>query len=186
MKKILLGLAFLSITALQAQEVNSKAVEPVQKGNWMVGASLGSLGYAFESEQFNINLAPQAGYFVQDNLALGLKLGLGWVTVKNADNFFTYELSPFVRYYFPNAAAGNGRFFLQGDIGVTGTSAANTDAALKVGANVGYAHFLNRNVAVEVTAGYNYSESNFPGADSQSGLGVAAGFQIYLPGRSTK
>lgn len=169
-----------SLTAVQAQEMNNIAVEPVQKGNWIVGASVGSLGYAFESEQFNINLAPQLGYFVKDNLAVGLKVGLGWVTVKDADNFFNYEFSPFVRYYFPTAASGSGRFFGQGDIGVTGTSAANSDAALKVGANVGYAHFLNRNIALEVTAGYNYSESNFPNVDSQSGLGIAVGFQIYL------
>ena len=41
-------------------------MQPIKKGNWMVGGSVGSLGYSFEGKSFNINVNPRAGYFVTD------------------------------------------------------------------------------------------------------------------------
>jgi len=147
-------------------------IEPIKQGNWMVGGSIGNLGYSFEAKSFNIALQPRAGYFVSDGLA----------TVKDADNEWTYGVAPFVRYYFPNAGSTTGRFFGQGDIGISGSSKGK-DVALAVGANVGYAHFITRTVALEATFGYNYSKANINTGSGASGLGVGLGFQIYLPGK---
>ncbi len=157
-------------------------IEPIRQGNWMVGGSIGNLGYSFEAESFNVSLQPRAGYFVSDGLAIGAQANLGLATVKDADNVWTYGIAPFVRYYFPNAGSTTGRFFGQGDVGISGSSVGK-DVALAVGANLGYAHFITRTVALEATFGYNYSKANINTSGGASGLGVGVGFQIYLPGR---
>lgn len=190
MKKVFLALAFSFTIAAFGQEITRPVTaaevgtKPIQQGNWLVGGSIGSLGYSFEGENFNINLNPQAGYFVSDGIAIGLTTGLGFQTVKHGDNIWSYKLMPFIRYYFPEGASSTGRFFGQGEIGITGAESGGTsDTSFGFGINAGYAHFISRTVALEALAGYNYSKSNLSSAEAQNGLGIAVGFQIYLPGK---
>ena len=190
MKKIILTLAFSTSIFTLGQDItrpvpsDEVGEKPIQKGNWLVGGSIGSLGYSFEGENFNININPQAGYFISDGVALGLTTGLGLQTVKGGDNIWSYKLMPFIRYYFPEGASSTGRFFGQGELGITGAESGGTsDTSFGFGINAGYAHFISRTVALEVTGGYNYSKSNHASAEAQNGLGVAVGFQIYLPGK---
>lgn len=164
------------------QMASDVGIEPIRQGNWMVGGSIGSLGYSFEGKSFNAALQPRAGYFVSDGLAIGAQANLGLHTKKDEDNEWTYGIAPFVRYYFPNAGSSTGRFFGQGDIGISGSSIGKS-ASLAVGANVGYAHFITRTVALEATFGYNYSKASINTGSGASGLGVGVGFQIYLPGK---
>lgn len=190
MKRVFLFSAFFlaGVFAASAQEVNrpqtsaNVGIAPVQQGNWIVGGSLGSLGYSFEGENFNIMLNPRAGYFISDGVAIGLSLVGSLATVPNSDNLWGYGVAPFVRYYFPQGSSATGRFFAQGDIGISGSS-PGSGASLALGANVGYAHFITNSVALEATAGYNYSKATVSGSTGQSGLGVALGFQVYLPGQ---
>lgn len=156
---------------------------PIKQGNWLIGGSIGSLGYSFEGEKFNININPQAGYFISDGIAVGLGVGAGLQTVKEGKNIWNYKVAPFVRYYFPEGASSTGRFFGQGDIGISGTGATaeqNSQTSFAFGINAGYAHFVSRNVALEGMVGYNYSKSDLANAQAQNGLGLAVGFQIYL------
>ena len=157
-------------------------LDPIKKGNWMVGGSLGNIGYSFEGEAFNIQVQPRAGYFVSDGLAIGAQANLGFTAVKDLDNEWGYGIAPFVRYYFPGGATQSSRFFTQGDIGIAGSSAGD-DVSLALGANVGYAHFITQSVALEATLGYNYTKANVNLGDKATGLGVGLGFQIYLPGK---
>ena len=192
MKKLLLtlGIAIGVVTYSTAQvQVNTVpqssadvGMAPIKAGNWMVGGSVGNIGYAFESKTFNISLMPRAGYFISDGLAIGAQANLGLKAVKDMDNEWGYGISPFVRYYFPGGASATGRFFGQGDIGIGGSSAGDA-VSLNVGANVGYAHFITQTVALEATLGYNYSKANINAGDKATGLGVGVGFQIYLPGK---
>lgn len=52
------------------------------------------------------NLMPKAGYFVIDNLAVGLDLQVGMSSLKypddDKDNGSVFSAGPFVRYYFPS------------------------------------------------------------------------------------
>src|SRR5690625_2332433 len=97
---------------LNAQEISKPQTTaqvgstPIQKGNWIVGGSVGSVGYSFEGETFNVNLMPQAGYFISDGVAIGLTAGGGLQTVKDGDNIWNYKVAPFVRYYFPEGEIG--------------------------------------------------------------------------------
>lgn len=187
-------LVMLSVIALgglgfsYAQEVTTPQMaeevgdSPVQQGNWIVGGSIGALGYGFESESFNLNVNPRAGYFIADGIAIGLGVNGGIVAGDHKPQW-NYGVRPFVRYYFPEGASSIGRFFAQGDVGIDGQEAdGSSDSSFAFGVNGGYAHFISNTVALEATLGYNYSKANISGAEKQSGLGIALGFQIYLPG----
>lgn len=190
MKRVFLfsALFLVGTFAVNAQDVNrpqtsaSVGIAPVQKGNWIVGGSLGSLGYSFEGKMFSIAINPRAGYFISDGLALGLGVTGSLNAVSGEDNVWGYGVAPFVRYYFPEGASASGRFFAQGDVGIAGSS-PGSGATLALGANVGYAHFITNTVALEAMLGYNYSKATVSGSEKASGLGVSLGFQIYLPGQ---
>jgi hypothetical protein len=197
MKNLLLTLAlsigFITYSSAQVevktvpQSSADVGMAPIRQGNWMIGGSVGSLGYSFESESFNIQVNPRAGYFVSDGVAIGAQANLSFRTSDGetgSSNEWGYGIAPFVRYYFPGGASATGRFFGQGDIGIGGSSAGD-NVSLNLGLNAGYAHFITQTVALEVMAGYNYSKANISSdLGKQSGLGVAVGFQIYLPGRN--
>ena len=190
MKRVFLfsTLFLAGVFAANAQEVNrpqtsaNVGMTPIQQGNWIVGGSLGNLGYSFEGKSFNLNLNPRAGYFISDGVALGLGLIGSVTTYDHADTRWGYGVAPFVRYYFPKGASSTGRFFAHGDIGIAGSS-PGSGATFTLGANVGYAHFITESVALEAMAGYNYSKATVSGSEKASGLGVSLGFQIYLPGQ---
>ncbi|MCL7987918.1 hypothetical protein M8998_08205 [Sphingobacterium sp. lm-10] len=192
MKKVLLsGLFALGIVfGSFAQRVETLpqtsenvGMDPIRQGNWMVGGSVGSLGYSFEGENFNIQLNPRAGYFISDGIAIGAQAALGLQTVSGGDNVWNYGIAPFVRYYFPEGSSSTGRFFGHGNVGIGGSS-IGSGASFEAGIAGGYAHFITRNVALETTLGYNYSKANLNSGGGANGLGVSVGFQIYLPGRA--
>lgn len=191
MKKLFLSVALIlgGLMTVNAQSVQTPNLSdkvgttPIKQGNWMVGGAIGSLGYSFEGENFNINIMPKAGYFITDGIAIGLGTGVGFQTVKGGDNVWHYNVSPFVRYYFPEGSSETGRFFGQGEVGISGASATanNTNqTSFAFGLGLGYSHFVSRNVALEAQVGYNYSKSNASSAVAQNGLGLAVGFQIFL------
>lgn len=168
-------------TPQMAEDVGST---PLQQGNWMVGGSIGSAGYSFEAETVEVNLAPKAGYFISDGVAIGLELKAGVVAGDDRKPTWQYGVMPFARYYFPEGASSTGRFFGEGKVGVAGEAYEGQSInSFAFGVNAGYAHFITQSVALEGMVGYNYSKANISGADAQSGLGFAVGFQIYLPGK---
>lgn len=174
-------IAFGQVVETKPQISSAVGEEPIQKGNWMVGGGIGSLGYDFDAKKFNIALEPSAGYFVNDGIAVGLKLIADFATIKDADNSFNYGLLPFVRYYFPEGSSSTGRFFAEAKAGIAGSKGGD-DVNFGFGAGLGYAHFITKTVALEALAGYN----DLAGASSvgtQGGLGLMVGFQIYLPGK---
>lgn len=155
---------------------------PISQGNWMVGGALGALGYGFESESFNINLNPRAGYFISDGIVIGLGTNLGFATHPDRDNDWNYSVSPFVRYFFPEGASSTGRFFGQLGAGIGG-SRGGSGVSFAGDLGLGYAHFITESVALEAVVGYNYSKAGGGSATAQNGLGVSLGFQIYIPGQ---
>lgn len=190
MKRVFLFSALFLLVGLgvQAQDVNrpqtsaNVGMTPIQQGNWMIGGSIGSLGYSFEGEAFNVNIEPSAAYFISDGVAIGARLIGGLTAASGRDNEWRYGIAPTVRYFFPEGASATGRFFAQGDVGIAGSS-VGSDVSLLLGAGVGYAHFITNSVALEASLGYRYNKANISTAGSTSGLNVGVGFQIYLPGQ---
>ncbi len=155
----------------------------------MVGGSLGSTGYNFDTETFSINVNPSAAYFVKDNIALGAAVGLG-LNAYDGGSSVNYSITPMIRYYFPEGATPTGRWFGEGVAGIGGSHTKNNDndepVSVVLGIAGGYNHFITRSVALEAKLGYTYSKADIDAKSGISGLGVSVGFQIFLPGRGNR
>ena len=168
MKKLLLSLALVAGLGLAANA-------QTEKGGWMVGAQAANISYNTNAEVLNLNLTPQAGYFVSDNFAVGASLALNVLSVPGAGGAnTTWSIGPFARAYF--AGTEKSKFFAQANAGLgdIGTTVYN------LGAGVGYTYFFTKNVGLETGLGYDYMNATSGGGTGISNLGLNLGFQIYL------
>lgn len=166
-----------------------------QKGNVLVGAQLANIGGTFQDggSTFSLNLSPQAGWFIKDDLAIGPKLDLG-LTTGNGSTTFTYGVGAFGRYYIRDKSIevmDKTRWFLEGNVGINGVnvdvdggSSTNTNG-LGVGFGPGLAYFITPNIALEALLKYDLTVG-FGSSTTAHRVGLNLGFQIYLPGRKMK
>ena len=184
-----LSTAFFTVTAQVNPPQTSADVQEssVRQGNWIVGGGIGSTGYNFSTDSYNLNVYPQAAYFVTDRVAVGAQVNLG-LNAYDGGSSYNYGISPLIRYYFPEGASSRSRWFGQGTAGIGGSHVedSNDDSPLSLilGVAAGYSHFVASHVALEGTLGYTYSKADMSGNSGQSGLGLTFGFQIYLPSKS--
>jgi outer membrane protein len=143
----------------------------------------------------NFTLTPQFGYFIMDNLAVGAELQFGVSSFNPKDNGFSSSstvntlIGPFARYYFEPG------IFVQGGFGLgsqstkfeagNGTTTEIKFVTSRVNLGVGYALFLNDNVAVEPMIMYQSMvnreiDSDPVEKDVDNGIYISVGFQIYL------
>lgn len=159
------------------------AYEAIQQYNWFLGASLGNLGYNFDTETFSLSIRPRFGYFISDNALLGIEPELGLVAFDGGEAW-TYGITPFARYYFPEGSGPNGRIFAEAILGFAGSSleGSDEDSGLSVvyGLRAGYAYFITNSVGVEATFGYTFSDADVFVGNARTGLNLAFGFGIYL------
>jgi hypothetical protein len=125
----LFALAFLGLTSSIAHAQTT----PLTKGRGLLSGSIGyhSDKYRGSNNQDLFNFTPSVGYFIADNLALGINGNLQIY----GDNSFSYgqnvySVGPFARYY--RFVGGSDKFALygQGSLGYTHYSG---------GYNLGYA-----------------------------------------------
>ena len=170
--KITLSLvAFLCLS----QVVSAQAVN---QGAWMLGGTAG-----FESispkvdgaeSQTTINVSPNLGYFIADDLAIGLALNLQSVTnagfVEGAD-FTDFGVGPFVRFYFADAIFAQAGLFLGlGD---------NEFTDIELG--IGYSWFVDNSVAIEPKLFYRLHGVDLPDdAGDFSTFGLSIGIQAFV------
>lgn len=151
-----------------------------QKGNMLIG---GTAAFDIQFEEPDnivaIQVSPELGFFVADNLVVGGALSIG--TTKIGDYSLTsYGIAPFGRYYF---GTGMTRIFIHGQFGVAGLrydyggdKETSSSTALLVGPGVSF--FLNKHVAIEGVLGYTKNFGDFDTSD----LGLRIGVQAYLGG----
>jgi hypothetical protein len=195
MKRFLLLFIFLTgsilFAAAQSMPQTSDPEGPrvIQAHNWFLGTSAGNIGFNFKSNNFQFNLAPQVGYFISDNALIGAQSQIGLAVYEGGETF-SWGITPFVRYYFPEGARTAGRFFGEAIIGLGGSStqASREDAIFDVvgGLGIGYAHFIARNVALEGILGYTNTSADIVSGERTAGLSLGIGFGIYLPGRRNR
>lgn len=173
----------------------SNAMAQFNKGRVLIGgsasfSSLTTKDDAYSSDITNnlFTLTPQAGYFIVDNLAVGLdaSFGTGKSTTSSGTSKYTYILAgPFVRYYLKP------RIFFQGEyqfgsekftINVPPYLNQTVTETLSAWAlSAGYALFLNEHVAIEPMVSYKSTvakETDYKGTNA--GIAVGIGLQIYL------
>lgn len=163
----------------------------------MIGASTSGLqgGLAGKgNSSLAFNLSPNAGYFVMDNLAVGLRLGLGYYGTKNTNTGFYRGSSiaggVFGRYYVPLTK----RLKLPIDLELGSSYSINNANGTKSSNNsyfghayTGISYFLAPNASVDLLLGYQFSELATPDGFSHKGsLGGQLGFSIYLDGKKKK
>lgn len=165
MKKVVLSVfAVLVVFAASAQ---------IEKGTWL--ASGGSnLSFTSNNEdagdysEFDVNV--KAGYFVIDNLAVGLLVGYNKLNF-NADGADSPDATTAIGLF--------GRYYVNGNVllGANFASAKSGDlSGTQIGLEAGYAIFLNNAVAIEPALNYNIFGGDLEGA--QFGLNV--GISVFL------
>ena len=122
-------------------------------------------------------------------MAVGTEVQLGLVIYDGGDNF-SYGLTPFIRYYFPEGATATNRWFGEAVVGFGGSSYQynNRDRAISAvyGVRGGYAHFVAANVALEGTLNLIRRQADIDVGSGTTGLALGLAFQIYLPGRGNR
>jgi hypothetical protein len=164
--KITLSLVcFLCLSqALSAQAVN--------QGAWMVGGSAGFTSTSYkdvDGSQTVISVSPNLGYFIADDLAIGLSLGLTNTSPLVGDSFTEFGLGPFVRFYFADA------IFAQAGLNLG--LGDNEFTEFQVG--LGYSWFVDNSVAIEPMLFYRSHSVDDPGVDS-SIIGLSIGIQAFV------
>lgn len=150
-----------------------------EKGKLLLGASSNS-GLSFQSQDgaednlVSFSLNAQGGYFVIDNLAAGLNLGFSTSSQGDFSNT-TLSIGPFARYYFDNVFFG-ANFSITNTNGDNGISDFSSNGSL-LGLELGYAAFLNNNIAIEPALTYFNTGGDFNGL---TGFSLNIGFTIYL------
>lgn len=184
MKKLFLGLTFAAaglVTTTNAQ---------IQKGNWMVGGELAAANFGLnDGAGYNVQITPQAAYFVQDNWAVGPYVNLGFSGAKGSDTTFNYGVGALSRYYFSPADMGgdtllkHGRFFVEGNAGIGGQNQSNGgDSAngLDLGVGPGYTYFVTSNIGLDASVKFN-GNLGFGNRGTTSNIGFRLGLNIFLP-----
>lgn len=137
----------------------------IEGGTMMAGGSLNfnhSRGNNSSASYTSFNVSPQFGLAFADNFIAG-----AWFSFATFSDVSNWSVAPFVRYYMKN-------FFLQAQYGYSRTGDIGTSV---FGTDLGYAMFLNDNVALEPAFYFN---QHFNDGLDYYDLGFKMGFQIYF------
>lgn len=134
----------------------------IEKGKWMLGGTIdltpdGSVPLGYNNFSFN----PEVGYFLKNNLALGLRLSYQEFARVQCTTF-----NPFARYYF-----------------VTKSLAPFVDASFGWGlgnSEVPFETWEHYVTALQVGVGLNYFVNDFVALESKLNYGVNTGFEKAL------
>lgn len=188
MKKLILGLTFA------AAGLVGTANAQLQKGNVLVGGELAAANFGLnQGAGYNIQISPQAAFFVQDNWAVGPYVNLGIAGATDSDTTFNYGVGALSRYYLAPGQEGvdnllkHGRFFVEGNVGIGGQNQSNGgDSAngLDLGVGPGYTYFVTPNIGLDAAVKFN-GNVGFGNRGTTSNIGFRLGLNIFLPAKAT-
>jgi outer membrane protein len=162
MKKLIIFLlAALSLNAF------SQIEKPIKKGN-MILSGEGSIQYystrAFNGLTFtnshllNLTLSPGVGYFIVDNLAIGVNTSFTFSS-QGGYNYYVLGAGPNIRYYFNNG------IFLKAETSYSfvhySESNGSTQHGYSFSPGIGYAFFLNPKVSLEPGLSFVYNHYHY-------------------------
>jgi outer membrane protein len=180
-----------------------------EKGNWQISGSTG-LGFSSVKQKYkaengqtqdgskisNFNIKPAAGYFVIDNLMVGLALDYNTSTSKDGPSKYTnsaISLIPQATYFFGKS---NVKPFLNAGLGLAsasfkesdnGNSFSSSPSGMVWGLNGGVAFFVTKSVSFDFGLGYQSislksDESNNSQSitSTTSGLVSQVGISVYF------
>ena len=190
------------------------SAQALERGNFVIGTTMGfstaDSKVKISSTDLNeegdgpsatqINIAPNVGYFLANNFALGIGLDYTYNKVEepNEDEVNDSDLlfGPFFRYYVP--FGGRTAVFLQTDFGFgssadqqyVGTEVRSVESNIfAVGVGPGITIFSDGMVAIEALAKYNFARSRFNTKEGDATVTTATrtnqidlsiGLQLYI------
>jgi hypothetical protein len=196
MKKILLLLFFLPHFVSSQENESFMFNAKVKHGSILVGGTLSGFAYKTsdnlhspnnlqqDGRNIQVNLQSKNGYFVINDLALGLNLNIFHeskkITSDPEQEAFreTYFMAgPFARYYLVNGIFGE----LGASLGKHNFSDGFQSNLLEGTIGVGYAFFFNEKFSIEPLVSFRYFRQT-KGSNTYSTFGplVGVGFQAYL------
>jgi outer membrane protein len=147
------------------------------------------------SKHMGINFQPRIGYFVLDNLALGIDANLSHMGNIDDDDYSYKSTSinagPFARYYFPGR---NVKPFVEasGSYGITtykseygSHESSDKDNLMSFGGGVGLAFPLGEKASFDLMAKYNSytnkdKDSEYNSKSTLNSITIGLGFSFYL------
>ncbi|MFC5195817.1 outer membrane beta-barrel protein [Bizionia hallyeonensis] len=180
MKKLLFtaAIAVIGFTNVNAQNDNDQTTG-FAKGDIFISGSVGFGSEKIADDKANVfEIAPQAGFFVTENIAVGAKLG--YISRKaesgpvDTVDMGTLSAGVFGRYYF----TPDSQFSVFGELGVDYRSTDDKLADVKtdgfaVGVAPGVSYFISKSFALEASfgiLGYTTEKADFDGAESYDTL----------------
>lgn len=188
MKKIFIGVALM----LSAMTVNAQ----IGQGKLFINGEFGISSKSFENDSDHkystVSITPSVGYFITDQFALGLGVGISSTRDKNTNNTVTItdaysriNISPFARYYVPTAG-DKFHFFVQSRLGfafdsrnyktesgnnsVTRTTKENS---INFRISPGFAYFPSDHWSVELLLkGFYIDQENPSGTSKETTVGL--------------
>jgi hypothetical protein len=217
MKKVILLLTMLCIvnlTFLNAQTTKGKFLFGVSSALSLAGTGSNMMSFGFSSTEdksdasgftedkpdktVSINFLPKVGYFIVNNLAIGLDISYAFSKEKDGDDDYEFtdnllSAGPFVRYYVPTSKV---KPFMEisgayGGINMKYKESSyddqtNKSSLISFGGGVGLAVTLGEKVTFDGMVGYNSmvikdKKDNPDNNRSVIGtLGLNLGFTVYL------
>lgn len=169
MKKFFLFLGILVFLSVQS------GYAQLEKGTLLLGGSGSFQKYKGIS---NLTLNPNIGLFLANKFVLGLNASY----INSSSNTTLVGLGPYARGYFLSGAKGS--LFASAGFNYFNIKFSNTsesESGYSIG--LGYAHFLNKSVAMELSGVYyknGLSNSNNTLRSPTSIFGINIGFQIHF------
>jgi hypothetical protein len=133
MKKIFISV-LLALVSLSIKAQTSK-------GMMNVGGDVSyqNTSYSGGGKSNTFSFSPSFGYFLSDNLALGLALGYTNTSTTGSPSNNTFSIAPFVRYY-KFTSENKFAFFGQGSVGYANGTGQNGTVSVSV--RPGFAYFF--------------------------------------------
>lgn len=161
----------------------------IAKKNWLLGGNMSFSSSKYYNYIGNYSytvfrIAGNAGYFIKDKFAVGLKPNIYFDHAQNTASdtrSSSISIGPFLRYYaLPKEVRTN--LFFEGSYayGTNGLTNQNTSHLKSYSFLTGPVFFLNNSVGLELSVGYTYTKSNDPGNNKTNIFQVGFGFQFYL------
>ncbi len=189
-----LFLFFLAmVVGLQVMAAGAKAFT-IEEGTFSLGGSsemfIGRYDYDNSSDVDQYALSFDGGYFVMENLELGIETDLSFSDGDSSD-VKTYSICPFIAYHLPVTDSSNvffsaGGGYAKSEIDLDSGSSYDIDGT-RLYSKIGWEYFFNPNVAVNIGVTYEKIEMDYDDVVSIAGdsetttsFSTAAGLKVYF------
>ncbi len=151
-------------------------------GNNKSSHTVGNITTTYTNNYTHIAFNPKLGYFVVNNLAIGINLGIGSDKTDGNLNSSNLSVGPFIRFYSPIKLFGEAYLGYRSQKYYNNVPYTANGADFSVGG--GFAWFIGKKVALEPTLKYaGYYIKNAADTDYKyyhGGMVVGLGFLVYL------